>query len=481
MKEKVLKKGIVMFLVMAIIGTSLLGCNGAAGSSESTKETGSSSEASSSPEASGETTAAAIDSIDAAAGEGKVLNIYCWNEQFQERFEKLYADKVPEGVEVKWLITPTQNNAYQEKLDQDLPVNEAASEPIDIFLLEADYILKYVNSDVSVDIKELGITDDDLKEQYKYTQEIATDQDGKLKATSWEADPGVFVYRRSIAKDVLGTDDPDEVQAYISDWNKFSEVAAQMQGKGYQMLSGFDDAYRTFSNNVSQPWVNENDEIVIDPAVEQWVDQTKEFTDSGYNNKTSLWSPEWNSDQGPTGKVFGFFYSTWGVNFTLLGNALETPEAEGGKKEIGNGVYGDYAICYGPANYYWGGTWIAAARGTDNPTLVADVMRTITCDAESMKELTYGFEDFVNNQAAMQEVADSDYTSDFLGGQNHIALFLEVAPKIDMSNVSEYDQGLTESFQAAMMDYFNGQVTKEEAVDNFYTAAIEKYPNLKRP
>ena len=54
------------------------------------------------------------------------------------------------------------------------------------------------------------------------------------------------------------------------------------------------------------------------------VDQTKEYTDKGYNNKSSLWDSQWAADQGPSGKVFGFFYSTWGINFTLLGNSLET-------------------------------------------------------------------------------------------------------------------------------------------------------------
>ncbi len=416
--------------------------------------------------------------------EGKTLRIYCWNEEFQARFNDIYADKLPADVKVEWVITPTQNNAYQDKLDQDLPNNEKvdADDRIDLFTVEADYILKYVDSDVTLDVRgDIGLTDEDLKNQYSYTQEIATDQSGKLKAVSWEADPGVFVYRRSIAKEVLGTDDPDKVQEAISDWNKFEEVAGKMKEKGYKMLSGYDDAYRVFSNNVSAPWVNANEEVVIDPMIDQWLDQTKDFTDKGYNNKTQLWSTDWNTDQGPAGKVFGFFYSTWGVNFTLLGNALETPLAEGGKKEAGNGIFGDYAICYGPASYYWGGTWICAARGTDNAELVKDIMYTMTCDSESMKKLTYDFEDFTNNQQAMQEISDSGYTSDFLGGQNHIELFLKVAPNVSMKNVTAYDQGITESFQTAMADYFNGQVTKEQAVDNFYTSVIEKYPNLKRP
>lgn len=457
LRGKKSKKCIALLASIAMAATLATGCSG---SSETSADAGSKGS-------------------DASK---KVLNIYAWNEQFQERFNKLYADKLPKDVEVKWVITPTQNNAYQDKLDKDLPENENAEEKIDMFAVEADYILKYVNSDVTLDLKsDIGLTDDDLKNQYEYTKTIATDENGKLKATSWEADPGVFVYRRSIAKEVLGTDDPKEVQNYISDWDKFAQVAEKMKASGYKMLSGFDDAYRVFSNNVSQPWVNDKDEIVIDPMINKWIDQTKEFTDKGYNNKTSLWSTDWNADQGPAGKVFGFFYSTWGVNFTLLGNALETPLAEGGKKEVGNGIFGDYAITYGPASYYWGGTWLCAAKGTDNADLVRDIMKTMTGDAESMKKLTVEFEDFANNKQAMEEMSKSGYKSDFLGGQNHLELFLEVAPKIDMSNVSQYDQGLTESFQASMLDYFNGQVTKEQAIDNFYKAAIEKYPNLKRP
>ena len=75
--------------------------------------------------------------------------------------------------------------------------------------------------------------------------------------------------------------------------------------------------------------------VTVDENLMKWVDQTKEYTDKGYNNKSSLWDSQWASDQGPTGKVFGFFYSTWGINFTLLGNSLETPTSEGGKEEVG--------------------------------------------------------------------------------------------------------------------------------------------------
>lgn len=189
---------------------------------------------------------------------------------------------------------------------------------------------------------------------------------------------------------------------------------------------------------------------------------------------------QWAADQGPSGKVFGFFYSTWGINFTLLGNSLATPVKEGGKEEVGNGIYGDYAVCEGPQSYYWGGTWICAAAGTDNANLVKDVMKTLCCDKATMKKITEDTQDYTNTTSGMNEIASSNFKSDFLGGQNHIKLFAKSAPKISMKNISSYDQGLNEEFQKAMKDYFDGNVTKDKALDNFYKAAIEKYPNLSK-
>lgn len=166
----------------------------------------------------------------AETAEGKVLNIWCWNDEFQSRFNAYYPEvkeiaedksttTLNDGTIVKWTINPNEGNNYQNKLDEALRAQEsaAADDKIDIFLIEADYALKYVDSPYTLDVKaDIGLTDEDLGGQYKYTQEIATSADGKLKAVTWQATPGLFAYRRSIAKDVLGTDDPDAVQEALT-------------------------------------------------------------------------------------------------------------------------------------------------------------------------------------------------------------------------------------------------------------------------
>jgi len=410
--------------------------------------------------------------------QGKVLNIYCWNTEFQDRFEAYYADKVPADVTVNWIITPNADNAYQNKLDEALLQQEsaAADDRIDIFLVEADYALKYVDTPYTLDVmKDIGLTKADLAEQYQYTKDIMTDSNGKLKGVSWQACPGGFIYNRAIAKDVLGTDDPAAVQKALENWEKFDDVAAKSKAKGYFMLSGFDDAFRVFSDNMKSPWVV-NDKINIDPAIERWIDMTKTYTDKGYNNKANLWSAEsWSG--ALNGTVFGYFGPGWFVDFCLGPATLADPDAP---KTLGNGTYGNWGLVKGPEGFSWGGTWICGATGSDNIELIRDIMYTLTCDKDTLVSIATELGDFTNNEAAMAEIAASDYGNTFLKGQNHIAQFLDSATSIDRSNMSPYDQGMAEKLQNSFSDYFNGNVSKSEAWYNFYTAVLELYPNLKK-
>ena len=389
-----------------------------------------------------------------------------------------------DGTIVRWTINPNANNNYQNKLDAALQKQDSqpADKKIDIFLIEADYALKYVDTPYTLDVKkDIGLTDSDLSQQYKYTKDIVTDKKGNLKGVTWQATPGLFVYRRSLAKQVLGTDDPTQVQSQLSTWGKFNDVAKEAHDKGIKMLSGYDDSYRVFSNNVAKKWVSGNT-ITVDPNMMNWVKQTKTYTDNGYNNKTHglFNSTDWAKDQGPSGHVLGFFYSTWGINFTLLGNSLATPDTQGGKDEVGNGIYGDWAVCRGPESWFWGGTWICGCKGTDNTGTIKKIMKSLTCDKKIMTHITNKTQDYTNNKAAMDQIANSNYKSSFLGGQNHIKLFAQVAPKIDMSKTGPYDQGCTESFQDAFVDYFNGTISLEQAKSNFEKSVMEKYPELTK-
>ena len=106
-------------------------------------------------------------------------------------------------------------------------------------------------------------------------------------------------------------------------------------------------------------------------------------------------------------------------------------------------------------------------------------MLTMTTDKAVLKEIVKKDSDCVNCPTLLNELAsDSSFASAILGGQNPYAMLAAGAEKVDMSNISAYDQGCNEEFQNAMTNYFDGNASLDEATDNFYKAVVEKYPEL---
>ena len=153
--------------------------------------------------------------------EGKVINIYSWNDEFRQRLEAVYPEvketskdgtvtTLKDGTEIHWIINPNQDGVYQQKLDEAL-MNQAdasADDKVDIFLSETDYVYKYTDAaaDVAMPLTDLGIDPDkDLADQYDFTKTTASDADGVQRGSTWQCCPGLLVYRRDIAKDVFGT------------------------------------------------------------------------------------------------------------------------------------------------------------------------------------------------------------------------------------------------------------------------------------
>ena len=412
---------------------------------------------------------AADDAPAAESAEGKVFNIYAWNEEFKGFFEKYYT--VPEGVTVNWIITPSDNGAYQQKLDEALlnQANAADDEKVDMFLAEADYILKYVNADATQDITKLGVTD--FSNAYKYTVQAASDPNGVVKGVSFQCCPSALIYRRSIAKDVLGTDDPAEVQAKLDSWDKFEAVAADAKAKGYYMTASFAETYRVFSNNCTSPWIDADNNLQFDPQIDAWIAQTEKFIDNEYTLTAGIWDQEKNDQMFADGKTMCFFGPAWYFNF-CMGNAQD-PE---------KGCPGDWAICEGPAAHFWGGTWLLAPAGSDNPTMLADIMNTFINNEEVCSALVANEAQFSNNMAVNAKFAeDPNYGSEFLGGQNDVAVFSAMTDNIVWENHTIYDQLLNEGLQSNLQEYFKGTVDKETAMKNFYNYVNETYPAINTP
>ena len=404
---------------------------------------------------------------------GKVINIYSWNNEFRERVEAVYPEvketskdgtvtTLNDGTEIHWIINPNQDGVYQQKLDEALmkQADAAADDKVDIFLSETDYVNKYTDkdADAAMPLKDLGIDPDkDLSDQYDFTKVTASDTDGVQRGSTWQCCPGLLVYRRDIAKEVFGTDDPEEIGQKVKDWDTIEQTAGELKDKGYFTFSSYADT-----------WVAPGETVIkVDQKIMDWVDDSKRWLDAGYLDKNvkGQWNDDWNKAMGSASKVFAFLFPAWGIDFTLSKNW----DGE-------NGVWG---VTNPPQEYNWGGSYVHACTGTDNAELVKDIILAVTVDKDNLLKISKDYSDFTNTVSGMQEAAQDDsYTSEFLGGQNAFTYFAPVAENIEIAPLSAYDQGCVELIQNSFSDYLQGKVDYEKAKTNFETAIIERYPDI---
>ena len=466
------KKIVSTLLVAAMVAGTLTGCG-----SKNNSETGNT--------ATGDAKDGATETAVASDGdEGKVINIYSWNDEFRTRVEAVYPEveetskdgtvtTLKDGTEIHWIVNPNQDGVYQQKLDEALlqQADAPAAEKIDIFLSETDYVNKYTDADaaVAIPLTDLGIDPDtDLANQYSFTKVVASDANGVQRGSTWQCCPGVLAYRRDIAREVFGTDDPAAIGEKTKDWDAMKTTAEELKAKGYYTFSSYADTFRLYGNSIANSWVQPGETTVtVDPKIMDWVDDSKEWLDAGYLDKTvkGQFNDDWNKAMGSSSKVFSFLLPAWGIDFVLKPNW--------------DGADGEWAVTTPPQEYNWGGSYVHACTGTDNPEHVKEIILAVTADEDNLLKISKDYSDFTNTQSGMQQAAtDASFASEFLGGQNPFEYFAPVAEGIQMAPLSAYDQGCVELIQNAFSDYFQGDVDYDKAKENFEIAIKERYPEI---
>ncbi len=457
------KRLVSAFLVAAMAMGTLAGCGGGNGGSDSDTQGGGSA---------------------SSSDEGKIINIYCFNDELKTRVNAVYSkvDKVSDdgsttyltdGTEIHWVQNPNQDGVYQQKLDEALGNQATASDDdkVDMFVAEVDYITKYTDAeiDVAIPLEELGINPDtDLADQYEFTKTIGSDINGVQRATTWQCCPGLLVYRRDIAQDVFGTDDPEAIGEKTKDWDTLAATAEELKAKGYYVLSSYADTFRLYSNAIPEAWVSSGSTTVrVDQKLLDWVNDSKEWLDAGYFDPSvsGQWNSDWYTAMAPESKVFSFLFPAWGIDTQIKENCPD------------EGLWG---VTTPPQTFNWGGTFVLGARGSDDEEHIKEIMLELTADSDNLVKISQDYLDFTNTVTEMDKAAEDDanFSSSYLGGQNPFAYYAPAAKEVKMAPLSTYDQGCVELFQNAFGDYLQGTIDYDKAKENFETAILERYPDL---
>ena len=466
-----MKKVLAVCLSAAMCISVLAGCGSAAPAEAPAAATEAAA-----PAATEEAAPAATEEAAAPADGDNVINLWSFTDEIPGMVDKYIEDHPDFGYTVNTTIIATTDGAYQPALDQALAAGGADAP--DIYAAEAAFILKYAQGDASeyaAAYEDLGIdvaaklAEADIAQ---YTVDIGTrPSDGKLVGLGYQATGGAFIYRRSIAKDVFGTDDATEVGKILgagtNSWDSFWAAAEQLKAKGYGIVSGDGDIWHAFENSSDKGWIVDG-KLYIDPKREAFFDASKTLMDNGYHNDTQDWQDAWFADmkdEGPKG-IFGFFGPAWLVNYTLAPNC--------GGEAVGEGTYGDWGVCAPPIGFFWGGTWVLANKDTTKKEAVAKLIEWITLDS-SEDGLQYkwangtlngegGTKDCVASGTVMSK---SNGELDFLGGQNMFEAFVPANAYANGKNLTQYDETINSYWRDAVREYTSGNLSKEDAIAAF--------------
>ena len=448
-----IKKALALSLAMAM-GLSLVACGGNddATTEETTEAKTEATEAASddATEAT-EADASATGAIAAPSTDGwddsKKIYAYSWDEDFSKKMN-VVLDKFPEYkdyVEFVTLGVGGTTDEYKTAIDTALTSGDKYPS-----LIPADNdVAKYWSEDdtKTANLTDLGFTDDVMANSYDFAKQYGT-YNGELKAVTWQATAGSVFYRRDIAKEVLGSDDPETVQAALADWDKFFETADKLKDAGYKIVSGPSDVKYAIWDTQSQPWVTDDgssEKLTLDGAVTEYLETGKKIYDGGYSNNTALWDSSWAADMANDSKVFCYFGCPWFIG-SMQGNGATD---------------GNWGAVTGPTSYHWGGTYVCVGKDTNNPELAAFLLYELTCDPDVGVEITNKTGDCVNNKEANARLIAGELSADnaaakFLGGQNPIEVWAASAEGINLSNLTYQDASIKAFIDEASTAYNSG-------------------------
>lgn len=451
-----IKKALALSLAMAM-GLSLVACGG---NDDATTEATTEAKTEATEAASDDATeateadASATGAIAAPSTDGwddsKKIYAYSWDEDFSKKMN-VVLDKFPEYkdyVEFVTLGVGGTSDEYKTAIDTALTSGDKYPS-----LIPADNdVAKYWSEDdtKTANLTDLGFTDDVMANSYDFAKQYGT-YNGELKAVTWQATAGSVFYRRDIAKEVLGSDDPETVQAALADWDKFFETADKLKNAGYKIVSGPSDVKYAIWDTQSQPWVTDDgssEKLTLDGAVTEYLETGKKIYDGGYSNNTALWDSSWDADMANDSKVFCYFGCPWFIG-SMQGNGA---------------VDGNWGAVTGPTSYHWGGTYVMVGKDTPNPELCAFLLYELTCDPDVGVDITNKTGDCVNNKAANERLINGELSSGnaaqkFLGGQNPIEVWAASAEGINLSNVTYQDASIKAFIDEAATAYNSNTYT----------------------
>lgn len=410
--------------------------------------------------------------LAACSGKGETddrpaLTLWVFSDEYKTAIDRATAESF---TSIDWrLNTEVADSSMMERLLSG--ETDSLSTLPDVFMLAPEDLPRFMDSGITADLGALGLSYDDSR-YYSYTIDAGTDSGGVLRAACYEPDPGLFFYRRSLAKYYLGTDEPARIQEMISDWEGFYNTALslyQLSEGATRMVTGADELMMAYLADVS---LVRDGRLSLDGQAQDFLDYCRRMADEKLMYNASRWSELWMAGMSDPQSVFGYFSSGLGME-----NVLKPCS---GGTIAGEGSYGDWAAVPGPAPYNWGGCWLAVRQDSNMTEEAAALIEYFTAEEEAMVTDRLISGSFSANRVVSDQIKfDPQFSESFLSAQNCYSMMAQTADSVSMGSLTPYDSVLRELFARCAADYAFDRSTREQALADFERSAYAAFPELE--
>ncbi len=317
-----------------------------------------------------------------------------------------------------------------------------------------------------------------------YVWQAGQDADGVQRAISYQITPAAIYYRRDIAQEVFGTDDPEQMGQYFKDYDTILQTGETLKNAGYKIFAS-DGEMGYFSGDSA--WVadgklnvDEDRQAYMDLCIDLYQNDMTAYVDTWsttwyqgmageipvIDSSTSVWDEEQMEEaaqSGETTEVFAYGLPSWGV-LTMRDHVGE--------------LSGKWGVCSGPSYGFSGGTFLGINALSEKKDLAWDFIQFATTNEETLDwwiETSQG--DVVSWLPTIEKHKDD--TNEVYGGEKLYEFFLKQAEGIDYSKVTKYDKAIGDAWNAAITSIKTGQMEKEDAINNFYDTVQSTYPEIE--
>lgn len=371
-------------------------------------------------------------------------------------------------------------------------LNGGQTEP-DIIVGEPQMLEDFYDAGYFEDLNQAPYNAQDYKDQIvDYVWEVGQDSEGIQRAISYQITPAGIFYRRDIAQDVFGTDDPDEIGKLFKDYATVLDTAQKIKDKGYRCFAS--DAEMNFFSGDSA-WVIDG-KLNVDQARYDYMDLCVDLYQNDLTAYANQWSTPWyqamagevpilsadiqnyaddsvnvwdatefaeaTADMDKT-QVFAYGLPAWGV-LTLRDNVGDTS--------------GKWGVCSGPAYGMSGGTFIGISSQSERKDAAWDFIKFCTLNEDTANwwiEKSEG--DTVSLKSVLEQHKDDE--NPVYGNEKLYAFWLKQAEGIDYSKVTRYDKAIGDAWGNAITAVKTGEKSKEDAVNEFYDVVQSTYPEIE--